>query len=171
LQLIKRSLAANKFKNFSNSRDASPTKKCLTNKKSGVIAAFFLFSPLSPTLPVRLKTFRTVYRFAAVWLEGHGGLFTAVRANHRKHLTRPAALRLARRAAGRATAGFVLETLFGEEFLLRGGKEKFAAAVPAGQSFVREHRKTSTFLLPVRWGYLNFPLKLGRSEDYQCTII
>ena len=42
-------------------------------------------------------------------------------------------------AAGLATRGLVLETLFGVEFLLTGGESEFGTAVSANERFVLEH--------------------------------
>ena len=72
--------------------------------------------------------------------EGHLGGRTAFRAHSVMHLAVLVARSvLAVVPALPAADGFILETLFGVEFLLTGGESELTAAIPADQYFVFEH--------------------------------
>ena len=71
-------------------------------------------------------------------LKGHFGFLAAVRANDGKHLPLFAAFAVAFTfvAAVAATHGFILEALFGVEFLLARAEDEFFSAVFAHEGFV-----------------------------------
>jgi len=78
--------------------------------------------------------------------EGNHGVFAAGGANGRVHFPlRTAAVSFFPGAPAFGTpAGFVGEPLFGEKFLLGGGKDEVGSAIATGKSFVFVHEKSSS---------------------------
>ena len=93
-------------------------------------------------LTLRFETIAAVHGTISAGLERNLSLTSAAVANDSEHLagsTAVAVLGLAGITAGLAPAGFVLETLFGVEFLFAGRENEFVATITAGQSFVFVH--------------------------------
>ena len=93
-------------------------------------------------LTLRFETIAAIHGTISAGLKRNLSLTSAAVTDDSEHLagsTAVAVLSLAGVTAGLAPAGFVLETLFGVEFLFAGGENKFVATITAGQSFVFVH--------------------------------
>ena len=93
-------------------------------------------------LTLRFETIAAIHGTISAGLERNLSLTSAAVADDSEHLagsTAVAVLSLAGVTAGLAPAGFVLETLFGVEFLLTGGEYKFLTAVTSHQRLVLIH--------------------------------
>ena len=104
-------------------------------------AVRFLFKS-EPILTLRFEAIAAVYGTISAGLERNLGLASAAITDHSEHLPGSAAvavLSFTGVTAGLAPTGFILEALFGVEFLFAGRENKFVATITAGQSFVFVH--------------------------------
>jgi len=85
------------------------------------------------------KAFAAIDGLVVLGLEGNAGLAAASGAGANEHFALTLTGIALGIAAGLATLGFVLETLFGVEFLLTGGENEFLAAVFALECLVLVH--------------------------------
>ena len=95
-----------------------------------------------PILTLRFETVAAVHGTISAGLERNLGLTSAAITDHSEHLPGSASvavLGFAGVTAGFAPTGFILEALFGVEFLFAGRKNEFVATVTAGQCFVFVH--------------------------------
>ena len=106
------------------------------------MAVLFVSEESEPVLTLCFEAVTAVHGTISAGLEGNLRLTSAAIADYGVHLpgsTAVAVLRAASRTAGRAAAGFILETFLGKEFLLTGRKNEFVAAITTGQSLVFVH--------------------------------
>ena len=103
---------------------------------------FSFLNQSEPALTLGFEALTAVDGTISAGLEGHLGFTAAAVTDDGEHLpgsTAVAVLGLTGVTAGLAPAGFVLETLFGVEFLLTSGENKFLTAVTAHQRLVLIH--------------------------------
>ena len=114
--------------------------------------------PESELLTVLAEAIAAVYRTIAMGLERNLGGATAAVADHFIHgaigrTVGIAAVGTTGSAAGRATAGLILEALLGVESLFRSREGEFLATFTAGKGLVFVHRNVppSYFSKPSRY--------------------